>query len=306
MLREFPVVCLLPAGSAEEKINGITHLFEHLFIAKLLGRQHPAAGYTTEDYVLLFCSGISPPEIAALLQRMSIEEGEAEYHKGALIQEIQRESANEEEAFFRFVWQDMDPGYEKSPLGTVEEVGAVTREMLEAVRQGLMKKQLFFYSPFAGLERINPAYEANINRHSGRGGQITRRENRTYQGNGTTRRYSIYYFNGCIEVFYLLERILRQLNPGKHIQLSEKKRMSALIVEADADFPTGRNTGFLRRRALDALKRELEGISANINERALNELESAYFYGKSWEQRIVGLNKTTDRQLLAVVEKLKK
>jgi len=308
MVREFPVVCLLPTGSATETVKGISHLFEHFFIAKLLSRQNRHTGYTTEDYVILFCLGIPSSKMAAELQRMTIEEEELEYHKRMLIKEIQRESVNEEEAFFRFVWQDTAFGYEKSPLGTVEEVNAISRDMLEAVRQEIMKKQLFFYSFPAGLETINLSSEVNINPnriHGAEPGRVTCRRNKIYQGNGAAGCYSIFYFNRCIEAFYLLERILRELNPGKHIQLSEKKRMSALIVEADADFPTRRNIGFLREKALDTLNRDLDDIRANINERALNELESAYFHGKSWQQRITELNKITDRQLLKMVGKLK-
>jgi len=292
--KELLVVCLLPTGSANEKTKGISHFFEHIFITKLLHNFtfSKISGHTTEDYVMLFCYQITPRKILETLQRMTFEKREVENHKRTLIEEIEMEAFKEEETFFRFVWQETGTGYEKSPLGTIEEVGTVTVDMLGEVREEILKGQLFFYSSPFGLDIINRFEDVKVT------GINAWWRNKTYQRKGNNRCYEICYFSNRIEVLYLMVRILKALNPGKHIQLSEKKRMSALIVESGVQFPTLRNIGPLREKALGELERDLAGIKTNINERALNELESVYFYGKRWQERIALLFQTTDRQLL--------
>jgi hypothetical protein len=309
------VVCLLPTGSANENINGISHLLEHLLIVKFLHtfKVKKPSGYTTEDYVIMFLPGIPLKKIMETLQGMSIGQRELESHKRILIKEIERESANEQEAFFRFVWHGTGSGYEKSPLGTVEDVHTITVDMLEELRREILKKQLFFYSNSTGLETLNASESENMTDtrvdtlpSSFPGINVTWRRDKTYQVKGKTRCYNICYFNSHIEAFYLLQQILKALNPGKHIQLSEKKRMSALIIEAGVQFPTANNIEPLREQTLRELDLDLSEIKENFRERALNELESCYFYGKSWQERIRQLFQTTDRQLLSMVREITK
>ncbi len=288
---ESPLACLLPTGSADEEIKGISHLFEHMLISELdrYGNGLKIRGHTTEDYVILFCMGLNPEGVMDVLQRMRFAAERIAYHKKILIDEIEQESANDEEAFFYFVWQGTE--YEKSPLGTVEATAGITPDKMEELRQGVLKKPIYFYRSSAGLEIINgngqmvPASPAP---------NITWRRNISFRERG----YDICYFNQHIETFYLLTRVLKNLNPDKHIQLSEKKRMSALVLESGTTFPTARSIGPLRREALKDIDAHLLGIRANERERALNELESVYFYGRSWPERIKDLMATADRHLL--------
>lgn len=289
--RESSLYCLLPTGAAGEKVRGISHLFEHIMISKLHHDHNPliASGHTTEDYVILSCKGITSREIINTLQQMKFKGEEVDRHKGVLIKEIERESVNDEEAFFRFLWQNTS--YEKSPLGTVEDVAIITSGMLETMRLELLEKPLFFYSDAADLEISNgngqsPPSMPVLN--------ISWLRNKTFRD----RSYDICYFNRSIEAYYLLTRILKDLNPDKHIQLSEKKDVSALILETGTRFPTSSNIDSLRENACREIGSDLSEIRSNIAERALNELESVYFYGKRWQRRIRQLFQTGDRQLL--------
>lgn len=290
-------VCLLPTGSAREKTRGISHLFEHILIAKISGAYKTGItnGYTTEDYVIIFSANVNSAEVMQILRKMSFEKEEIGYHKQILLQEIERKSVNGEEAFFSFVWQGTV--YEKSPLGTAAEVKMVTPAMLEDLREEILKQRLFFYNPAAGLEIVNGH---RYRPHPRPGFDIPRSRSKTFRG----KHYDIFYFENCVESCYLLVKILKNLNPGKHIQLSEKKEMSALILEKGTTFPGKHNIEPLRKEARQQLDRDISEIKANKNEIALNELESFYFYGKHWQDRIAELDKTEDRQLLDLAGKL--
>lgn len=292
------MVCLLPYGSANERVKGISHLFEHILISELCLRYKPLKirGYTTEDYVVLFCTNITSREVVQTLQQKSFIKEDLELDKKDLIEEIKSESSKEEEAFFSFVWQGTV--YEKSPLGTVKGVDTITSIMLRDFRAELLKNRLFFYNCSCGLQIINrdeftPSFSPGL--------IISHRRYKAFQG----KHYNIFYFNHSIESLHLLLKILKDLNPDKHIQLSEKKEKSALIFETGTRFPTNCHMEPLRERALLGLRHDLSIIKINVKERALNELESVYFYDRSWRQRIKKLFQTTNRQLLEMVEKIK-
>lgn len=295
---EGPVTtCLLPTGSACEQARGISHLFEHIFIAKLY-RDYDSAvvsGYTTEDYVILFCYGIGPGEITATLRGMTLTGEELRGHKRLLIAEIERESGKEEEAFFRFLWQGT--AYEKSPLGTVADVSRITTGMLEDFRSKLSASPLFFYGRERGVEIVNgvgnPCSTSPLL-------SIDWRRDTLFAG----RHYHICYVDRRIEAIHLVTRILKESNPDKHIQMSEKKMKSALILEAGTRFPEDCDIGVLRKKSLEKINHDISGIKANFAEKALNELESLYFYGRSWLERIGEMFKTTEpklRHLLSVL-----
>jgi hypothetical protein len=230
-----------------------------------------------------------------VLRKMSFEKEEIDDHKETLLHEIERKSANGEEVFFSFVWQGT--AYEKSPLGTAAGVNTVTAGMLEDLREEILKRQLFFYNHASGLEIINGHRYKPPPRP---GFDIPRSRSKTFQG----KHYDICYFENCSAPCHLLVRILKNLNPGKHIQLSEKKEMSALILETGTTFPGKHNIGPLRKEARQQLDRDISEIKANKNEIALNELESFYFYGKPWQDRIAELDRTGDQQLLDLTAKL--
>lgn len=297
MNEESYMFCLLPTGSADEKIRGISHLFEHVLISKIVGKYKPLRikGLTTEDYVIIYVPGLTSGVIIGILKHMPFEKEEIDHHKQDLLREIKRESPKGEEAFFSFVWRNT--AYEKSPLGTTAGIKTVTPGMLEELREEILRKHLFFYNPTTGLEIVNGH---GYKQRPSQGIDTPRRRNTTFQG----RCYDIFYFNDHIEPFYLLTGILKNLNPGKHIQLSEKKNMSALIFEKGTIFPGPRNIGSALKETRQQLHRDIAEIKANLSERALNELESYHFYGKPWQDRIVELDRTTERRLLDLVSEL--
>jgi hypothetical protein len=58
-----------------------------------------------------------------------------------------------------------------------------------------------------------------------------------------------------------------------------------------------------------AAKTEISGefldIKSNFNERAINELESVFFYGDRWKNRIESLLNTRNHEILWIFNKLK-
>lgn len=288
-------VCLLPTGSAQESDRGISHLFEHIFITTT-HRSCPRArvkGHTTEDYVILFACHISPREMKRVLESMVLSVEEVEIEKKILVREIERERHKEEEFFFKFVWEGTQ--YEKSPLGEIQSVGAIGLDRLEDLRKRL--QQLFFFTGDSGVDIIPPLPAGGM--PAG-----TLALHRKKSARFDDKEYDIYYFSGEVEAMYLLERILKPLNPRHHVQLSEKKIESALIVEKGARFPGRGEISSGREEALRQIDRELAAIRGNFEERALNELESVYFYHTPWSDRIDRLFQTTDNRLLALAARL--
>lgn len=223
------------------------------------------------------------------------------FHKKELIEEIKIQSGKEKEAFFRFVWQGT--GYEKSPLGTAAEVNTITPAVLDDLRHKILSRDTFFYSKTTGLEiRNGHEKEASLSPFLS---TIPWRRETTYHGCGSSRCCSICYFNNNIEVLYLLTRVLKNLNPAKYIQLSEKKMMSALILETGAKLPGKNNIRPLLEETGRQLHIEIIRIKKKTGLRALNELESVYFYGRRWQERIKKLLQTSELELLDLVEKLK-
>lgn len=299
------LACLLPTGSASEEVEGISHLFEHIFV-KILHNHYPysypklpAYGHTTEDYVILFCRHFTVEDIMQTLERMNIEEINLENQKDILKEEIKRETSNREEFFFRFVWEGTN--YEKSPLGSIARVDTITAAILEDFRRQLISKNILFYSREKGIEILNLSNSENS---PAPGKPLSLPIAQTWKMNRPFREkwYNIYFFDRDIEAFYLLERVLKELNPARHIQLSEKKRMSALIVEKGADFPLGQNISFLKEKAFEGINKDLADIKANFREQAVNELESVYFYGQQWQDRVARLFNTTENQLSELVK----
>ncbi|MDQ1354429.1 MAG: Insulinase family protein [Acidobacteriota bacterium] len=306
--KQLSLACLLPTGSASEEIEGISHLFEHIF-ATILHNRCPCAyqklrvhGHTTEDYVILFCSHFTTENILQTLSGMKFAEIDLDYQKQQLKNEIERETSNREEFFFRFVWEGTD--YEKSPLGSIARVDTITAAILEDFRRQLINKNILFYSRDKGIEILNLS---NSETSPVPGKPLSLPIAQSWRKSRPFREklYDIYYFNRDIEAFYLLERVLKELNPARHIQVSEKKYMSAMIIEKGAAFPSGQDIRFLEEKAFEGINRDLGDIKANFREQAVNELESVYFYGQQWQDRVVRLFNTTERRLVELVKQIK-
>ncbi|MCX6579131.1 MAG: hypothetical protein NT166_02985 [Candidatus Aminicenantes bacterium] len=294
-----PCVCLLPTGSAAESVEGISHLLEHFLIFELIHRRSGAMvdGHTTEDYVILFCRHLTLENIIETLRSMEFDDAHLEMHKERLKKEIEVKLANREEFFFRFVWEGSD--YEKSPLGLADRVDTISGAALDTLRRRLLKEAIFGYTRGGGVTILNSDTVAPVQSRPLPPVPIAWVKNKPFG----ERWYDICYFNRDIEVFYLLERMLKLLDPDKHIQLSEKKKMSALILEKGTRFP-GEQVRAVKQNALEQLTVEVSQIKSNFEESALNELESMYFYGSPWSERCRRLFRTTDRRIAELVKKL--
>ncbi len=293
---------MIPSGSADESIKGISHLYEHITIAKACKSKAAArvTGHTTEDYIVFFAMNVSPEEFVTLMDGMSFEPENTEEEKDILIREIEREQHNFEEGLFKFVWSDSN--YEKSPLGTIEEAKGITPEILEDFRLKVMDMPLFFYRQNLedGLDIVNP--EAFTCECPDDFNIYQRREGVFDEVN-----YRIFYFTGWVEQMYLFSYILKVKNPEDadlRIHVSEKKKSTALIVKDDIIWPSADEIDSLRKKACKAIEKDVEQIKSNFPERALNELESVYFYDKRWLPRIQSALETKTAQLLQIIEQL--
>jgi hypothetical protein len=309
--RQPTVVCLLPGGSADETVNGLTHLFEHLLIKTLFeGPQNAViAGYTTEDYILLSSNDLEPADYIETIHRMTFPEDDVERNKNGLLKEIHREASKKREEFFRKIW-DGTP-YEKSPLGTPRDVQSITPAEIESFRNRLLEKVHFFFTRNNGMERYEPEKGITIESEDNPASlEVTgiKKKTMTFQGQG----YNIYYvkndnhrIEGSSEVLYLLVRLLQLQNPGKRIQISEKKAGAALILENGSLLPAVDTIHALWEPARRQIARDVESIASNFRERALNQLESNYFYGRTWESRIRRLYKLTPLQVTELLRQMK-
>lgn len=287
----------MPTGSAGEHIHGISHLLEHYFILQLREKYLHAkvTGHTTEDYIILFCTSLTPETIIQTMRAIRFDDALLEKRKLGLKHEIEIESSREEEYFFRFAWAGTP--YEKSPLGTIEQVDIITVDTLDIFRRRLLLKNFFFYSPGSTVKILNPSTPKPLPPDPVPPIPIAWHRDKTFQG----KQYDICYFNRHIEEFYLLERMLKSLNPQMHIQLSEKKLMSALIMEQGTRFPTAQQVESLKPVVLSEIVREVSAIKSNLMESALNRLESMFFYNLPWSRRIQRIHQTSNGQLLELV-----
>lgn len=285
---------LLPIGSSNERIKGISHFFEHILITKIqfFHRNAGIIGYTTEDYVILFCSHLNFEKFINTLERFKLEPYELKWHKEILIREIEKKRFEKEEEFFRLVWGNTN--YENSPLGNIDEIKTITVKDIDNLNSQVQKTVIFYFSRGTGLKTFNKTGVGekilDLNIHLCK--------SLTYRN----KSYNIIYFNGQLEKMILLSKIIRDLNKTKHIQLIEKKALNAFIIEKGTCLPDAYNIADLRESAIKGIENEIKEINRNFNERALNELESIYFYGESWSERISNLFKTSDEQLLKIVK----
>lgn len=288
---------LLPTGSAHEEIKGISHILEHILIGKFLylNSESLVGGHTTEDYVILYCRKLYLTRIINTLKKIHVTSDELEFEKKKISFEIEDKSFMKAESFFRFVWQGTC--YEKSPLGTADEVKRVSVKDIKDLWYQLLDKRWFFFSQEKGMEIVNkriPIKKKETKQN------IWLKKECIYRD----KFYHIAYFSSRTEEMYLLGIILQALNPDNHIQLSEKRDQSALIMEKGTIFPCKLNITSLREAAIREVEELIIEIKNNFYEIALNELESHYFYDKPWSVRLETLKKTSEKQILDIIEEL--
>jgi hypothetical protein len=254
-------------------------------------------GYTTEDYFFLFCTGIKPRNVLDVIKNLELTKMELSLQKKIAIKEINQEMKNFEEAFFQKVWEGTP--YELSPLGDIDGINRITTNIMLDCKTEILKNNVYFYYDNCKIKTIN-----HITFPSKLKSKVKLRRRRYMSFNH--KRYDVFYFTGGVEFMYLLERILLKENPGRHIQLSEKKQNSAIIIEQGVVYPDTIQISDKKEKILKEIKHEISRICDDFTDRALNELQSLYFYSLPWKRRIDFLSRITDEALLEVVHDLKK
>jgi len=280
---------LFPSGSSNEEKIGISHLFEHIIIKKI----HAKYGLTTEDYFIIFTSNLSHLEMVENLKKMVFDNAELGIEKEFLIKEIEKKKNNPGEIFFRNIWRDFK--YSKSPLGKKQDIQRVSILDILNLKNKIIKTGFISTnekSQIISFKEFKCGYNYKC-------AEITFIKKKAY------KNYSIIFFKNAIEYMYLLERILRQKNPNKHIQLSEKKDISAFIMEKGIIFPNIKELIKLKEYSQKQIWNELNLIALNFYNRAINELESYYYYNLSWQQRINCFLNITNFNLIEIQEKIK-
>jgi len=284
---------LIPFGSVDERLNGEAHLFEHAVCW-----QSPYLwGVTREDYILLFMHQCAEKEIINLIRNLQISEEEIDRIKRIVLKEILQEHGKEEEICGRKIWQSTE--YEKSPLGTFEDVQKIRRKELENVKRTILMRPLFFYKE---ATRIFPQREAkNMTQSVCPGLEIVRRRKLDFH----KKIFLAFYFHQCPDELYVLKDIMKIFNSGRCVLLSEKRKMSAFLIDQGCKFPDRHQIPDLKKNAIDLLYRDIDEIKNNFIDRALNELESLYFRNLSWEDRIFRMIHSADASIVNLMCQMK-
>jgi len=282
---------LIPFGSAREKFNGLSHLFEHFLIANFY-KIGIRAGFTTEDYIMFFFEKMHPGYFISRLKKLGFNKEIIESEKERIKEEIYKKKLDNEERFFKIIWQNTI--YSKSPIGNVADVNKISVKDLEKLRKEILKMPLYFFKRNGSViifRRSSNKKRKEIEI------KITHRKHEFKK-----RFYDVYYFNGESEKLFLLKNMLQLVNSNKHIQLSEKKKMSALIIERGSCFMNKSDFAKLRETAIREIATNLDRM--NFYEKAIKELESIYFYRETWSKRVNKIFKINDEDLLIIEKKL--
>jgi hypothetical protein len=227
---------------------------------------------------------MAPNEKGFLLEKMLIQE------------EVKGNNSNDSENFFRKVWKDTI--YMASPLGDMASIERITREDMIRFKERILRDQIYCYDSYENVTIINNENSKMKNIYP---------QGFIYLGSTQIifkkKSYEIFYFEGRPERLYLLERILKIKNPDKLTQLNEKKKRCALILESKSNFPENENEiSNLMPGALSSIMEDVSSIKSNFSERAINELESAFFYGDRWKNRIDTLLSTQSHEILNIID----
>lgn len=296
----FPLTgCLLPTGSACEPIHGISHLFEHILVTHLdsLDGHYILKAHTTEDYIFI-AGHTSKDQILQSIKSLELDQSTLLTHKEQIKEEICKCSNYLRENFFSTIWQGTS--YQRTPLGSVETIESITISHIQDLIKTVLNNPIFFYTHLNEVEtnfdsRLQPSFDESISMVLPK--PFTLKKEKI---NGE-RSYYIYFFNNKLEEFYLIQHILKIANPGKHIHLSEKRKMSALVFEEPLRIPQSNDLKILKDKALQEMIAITDSIKSNFPERALNEMESIYFYDKSWESRINRLFHISPSELIELI-----
>ncbi len=254
-------------------------------------------GFTVEDYIFLYCQNTDAEKFIETIKNIKITASELSKLKLILKKEIQKKTNTENEKFFKRIWKKTI--YEKSPRGDLKLIDKINIKDIMNLKYKVLKMPLYFYG---GNNKVN-ILNGKIN-YKKNNNQFNVLYNRYIFHKNT--HYNIIYFINEIEKIYIIEKILQQKNPTKHIQISEKRKMSALILEKNCVFPQISEINFLKEKALEKLKTEINQIKKNFCERALNELESVFFYNIHWVKRIKKLFNISENDIIRIIKKVEK
>lgn len=287
---------LIPNFYREQMINGLFHLYEHIIVHEF-EEVETLHGFTAEDYIFLYFREFSPDAILDRLKNMDFSKIDLTMEKRVLSYEFERERNNEEEDFFKKIWAGTC--YEKSPLGDVPEIEKKTTTTdLMGLHEKVMNNPQFFYEKEKGLTIIDNSM-STTNMMS-KEFLLTGKSSVSDDG----RALTVCYFEGNIEPLFIIEKYIKERNPGKVVQVSEKKEMAALIIEEGCSFPAEDNISTIKKYILMQLKEDIKVIRRNFVDTALNELESIYFYGIPWQERLDYLDKLPEEQILKTVREI--
>jgi len=292
-------VVLLPGGSANEKKRGISHLFEHLFIANLFRNniRDWVSGFTREDYIIILIAKINLKDLLTLTRNIKIEQEILTKEKDLVLNEIQHKKNSEAELFFNEVWRDTK--YSHSPLGNISDLKNITIKDIVLFKEKILNGPIFLYSKNEGLSVHNKKSHKEQGYSKLR---ILKQKRRIFFRNN---HYIVTYCKGEPGIIYLASRIISLFNPNSHIQVSEKKDLCALIMEEETKIPTGQDIYKLIPESLLRINEEVKGITNDFREVAINELESYYFYKKPWTLRIQQLASINEIQIVSLLNQLK-
>ena len=290
---------LLPIDSSEEEMSGVAHLLEHVlivFIEHVLG-QAKNIGQTVEDYIMLLCDGIELETFLDILNDLRFNDDIVNTEKEMIRSELKFRGRGYNEIFFRKVWENTD--YEKSPLGDLMTLSDIGIRELETLKRKILRNKILNFSKKSGINIGNPCKEND---------SIKKADMSFLRSKHLLcfeKEYKILFFDKIKEEVFVLVQVLKILNPNKHIQISEKLTESALIIENDCMYPKFQEIKELKKEAMRIITNEIAEIKESFYYLSINELESRFFYNKSWKTRIKLLRKTNDRALFNVLSDIR-
>jgi len=284
---------LLPVSIREEVNRGLSHLFEHLLIRKI---PFLIDGYTNEDYALLKSFRILTLQgFLKEMREMTINADDLLTEKGTVIAEIREKQTLTNEMFFTKVWTNT--GYSRSPLGEIDSVESITLMMVEEYRSQLLEQ---------GILAID--YLNNLSQHGFESQNMESphpiKRNSLIRFGFDGKKYISVVFSGDRDPLFLIEKLIHETFPRYSITHSEKRLASALVFEeelrskfADHELFQKRLKKVRQRFLKDAAK--LQKNSLNFR---LNQMESLFFYRKTWMDRLMRIKDMSDEEIFAVMD----
>ncbi|MBN2260740.1 MAG: insulinase family protein [Clostridiales bacterium] len=256
---------LIPVGSSNDSIIGTSHLFEHLLLSNF--NNSGQFGFTTEDYIAIIVKHCEYLYLLDLIRKMRISNKEIRKEKNKIMLEIEEKRKSISEIFFKIIWADTI--YQNSPLGCAHSINAIQR--LDLIKK---KEQILKLPIYTNNKQKEIAY--NIKESVARGALFTVLFKRSLSIN--KREYGVIYFLNDLDYLILATEILKIANPNKHIQISIKKKLCAIIIQWGSVFPEYRNMNAFMTKAIQKMNIEINKMNENVFKRILFSLESFYYY----------------------------